>query len=88
MPYRVELTPKAHRQLKDLPRHVQKRIVRRLDLLADDPRQPGTKKLQGRPELRRVHVGKDYVIVYTIRQERVAVLIVRIAHRKDAYREL
>lgn len=88
MAYRVELTPKARRELADLPRHVKKRIVRWLDLLAEDPRRIRTRQLEGRSELRRVHAGKDYVIVYTIRQKQILVLVVRIAHRREVYRKL
>ncbi|MDY7010101.1 MAG: type II toxin-antitoxin system RelE/ParE family toxin [Planctomycetota bacterium] len=88
MAYRVELTSKAHRELANLPRHAQKRIVRWLDMLAANPRRSKTRQLEGAAELRRVHAGKDYVIVYTIRQEQVLVLVVRIAHRKEVYRNL
>lgn len=88
MAHRVELTSKARRELADLPRHVQKRIVRWLDLLAENPRRTKTRQLEGQPELRRVHAGKDYVIVYTVRQKQVLVLVVRIAHRKEVYRNL
>lgn len=88
MAFRAELTPKARQELADLPRNIQKRIIRRLDLLADDPRRTGTKQLQGHPELRRVHAGKDYVIVYTIRRKKLIVLVVRISHRSKVYRKL
>jgi mRNA interferase RelE/StbE len=86
--YRVRFTPKASAELEALPRHVQKRTARWVDLLAEDPRRPPTKQLANRPELRRVPVGKDYVIVYTIRREQLLVLVVRVAHRKDVYRHL
>ena len=88
MAHRVELTPKAAAELEALPRHVQKRIIRWLELLADDPRCEGTKKLEGRGELRRVHAGRDYVVLYTIRRKAACVLVVRIAHRSEAYRGL
>jgi len=88
MAWRVELTSRAAGELEALPKHVRKRIVRWLDLLADDPRREGTKKLEGRGELRRVHASKDYVIVYTLLKRRILVLVIRIAHRKDAYRGL
>ena len=71
-----------------LPRHIQKRIARWLDLLRDDPRREGTKKLKEHGELRRVHASKDYVIVYEVRNKTLLVLIVRVAHRKDAYGDL
>ncbi len=88
MRYRIALTARAEKELDALPRHVQKRLARWIDLLADDPRREGTAKLAGHGDLRRVHASKDYVIIYTIRAKDVLVLILRTAHRKDAYRSL
>jgi mRNA interferase RelE/StbE len=88
MRYRVEFTPAAEREFDDLPRPVQRRVARWIDLLADDPRRTGTRQLEGRPELRRVHASKDYVILYAIRNRQLLILVVRVAHRKDAYRGL
>jgi mRNA interferase RelE/StbE len=86
--YRVAFTVRAEKDLAELPRQVQKRIARWLDLLADDPHREGTKKVEEQGELRRVHASKDYVIVYVIRKREVLVLIVRVAHRKEVYRGL
>jgi mRNA interferase RelE/StbE len=86
--YRIELTPKAADEFRALPRPAQARVLRWLDLLAEDPRRPGTKQLVGRPDLRRVHASKDYVVVYTIYEKQVLVLVVRVAHRKEVYRGL
>ena len=88
MAYRVEFIPRAAREFQLLPAHVQRRVVRWLELLAEDPRRAGTKQLGGRPEFRRVHAGKDYVIVYAIVQGRLLVLVLRVAHRNEAYRGL
>ena len=88
MAYRVELTARASEEFRHLARPVQKRIVRWLEFLADDPRRPGTKQLEGHPGLRRVHASKDYVIVYGIVEGRLLVLVVRVAHRKQACRGL
>lgn len=88
MAYRIELTPKAADEFRALPRPAQARVLRWLDLLAEDPRRPGTKQLVGRPDLRRVHASKDYVVVYTIYEKQVLVLVVRVAHRKEVYRGL
>jgi mRNA interferase RelE/StbE len=87
MPYRVELTPKAADELEALPKHVQRRVARWLDLLSRDPRYVRTRQLVGKEELRRLHVGKDHV-VYTVRDTEGLVLVVRIADRKDVYRGL
>jgi len=86
--YRVRFTRKATLELRGLPPQIQRRVARWMDLLAENPRRRGTKQLEGRPELRRVHVGKDYVVVYTIREEEILVLVVRVGHRKEVYRRL
>jgi mRNA interferase RelE/StbE len=88
MQYRIGLTARAAEEFNDLPRHVQKRVARWLDLLAEDPRREGTKKLEGTTELRRVHASMDYVIVYTIREKEILVLVVRVGHRREVYRRL
>jgi mRNA interferase RelE/StbE len=88
MRYRIAFTTRADKEMDTLPRHVQRRVARWLDLLADDPRREGTRKLEAHEGLRRVHAGKDYVIVYTVSDKEVLVLVVRVAHRGDVYRGL
>ena len=86
MHYRVALTPEAQGQFEALPRHVQRRVARWMDLLGQDPLREGTKKLAGQEGLRRVHASKDYVIIYVVHHREVLVLVVRIAHRREVYR--
>lgn len=88
MAYNVEITPKALRQIEDLPPAIQKRISRWMDLLSEDPRRKPSRQLQGYPDLRRVHASKDYVIIYSILDDRLVILVVRVAHRGDVYRKL
>ena len=83
--YSVVLAPSADKQLKKLPRDAQRRIVLALEKLADAPRPRGAVKLAGEDELWRIRVG-TYRAVYTIDDEKLVVLMLRIAHRKDAYR--
>ncbi len=86
MAYQVTFTDAALRSLRDLPKHIQKRIQRWIDLLAEDPHRPGTRQLVGRPGIRRAHASKDYVILFTIENDRVTILILRIENRRDVYR--
>jgi len=88
MSYRIELTRRVAKELEQLPKPIQKRVARWLDVLAVDPRCEGSKQLEGKKHLRRVHAGRDYVIVYTVLEDVVVVLVVRIAHRREAYRGL
>ena len=60
------------------------RIVAAIDRLAETPHLGAALKgdLRG---LRRLRVG-DHRIVYEVRDEELVVLVVRVAHRRDAYR--
>ena len=86
--YTVKLTTKAERQLAELPDHVRKRVARWLEMLAEDPYRRPSCQLEGYPELRRIHASKDYVIVYSVLEDEVVVLVVRVAHRREVYRRL
>ncbi|HEY3244954.1 MAG TPA: type II toxin-antitoxin system RelE/ParE family toxin [Phycisphaerae bacterium] len=88
MAYTVKLSVRAERQFKSLPEHVRKRVARWIELLAENPYRRPSCQLEGYPDLRRVHASKDYVIVYSVLEDEVVVLIVRVAHRREVYRRL
>jgi len=50
--------------------------------LSGDPRPPGTKRLRGQEGLWRIRTG-DYRIVYTIRDQSLQILVVRIGRREE-----
>jgi mRNA interferase RelE/StbE len=85
--YAIYFKPSADRQLAKLPHDVQRRITAAVEALADDPRPPGVVKITGDDNLWRIRVG-DYRIVYEIHGDRLIVLVLRVAHRKDVYRGL
>ena len=60
------------------------RIVAAIDRLAETPHL-GTSLKGDLRGLRRIRVG-DYRILYEVRDKELVVLVVRIAHRRDAYR--
>jgi mRNA interferase RelE/StbE len=81
--YRIELRPAAVRALRKLDPQMRRRVQGAIALLAQDPRPPGARALQGRPGLR-VRVG-DYRIIYTIADDVLLVVIVQLGHRRDIY---
>jgi mRNA interferase RelE/StbE len=83
--YRIEFTAKATRELAALPRQPQQRILDKIAALADDLRPHGSKKLEGEDGFHRIRVG-DYRIVYSVHDDVLLVLIVRIGHRREVYR--
>lgn len=83
--HRIELRPAAARALRKLDPPAQRRVRGAIALLAQDPRPPGARALQGRPGLR-VRVG-DYRIVYTVEDDVLLVVVVRLGHRRDVYEQ-
>jgi len=82
--YRIEISPRAAREIRALPRQLQVRISARLTALANDPRPPGTKLLSGEEGLYRIRVG-DYRVVYAVEDDVLLVLVVKVGHRRDVY---
>jgi mRNA interferase RelE/StbE len=82
--YRIELRPAAVRALKAIDHKDRDRIRGAIALLAENPRPPGAKVLQGRPGPR-VRVG-NYRIPYTIHDDVLIVVIMSLDHRSDVYK--
>lgn len=58
--------------------------------LEEDPRPHGVEKLETKERLYRVYVGpgKNYRVIYQIRDEILVVLIVKVGNRKEVYRRV
>jgi len=83
--YKVLFKRSADRALKKLPQDLQRRIAGEAALLANNPRPAGVVKMAGDENLWRIRIG-DYRVVYEIHDDRLIVLVLRVAHRKDVYR--
>jgi len=85
--YRIQITPKALKQIARLDRVVRLRIERFLKETLDreDPRSQG-RALVGEP-FWRYRVG-DYRILAAIEDDVLLVLIVAAEHRREVYRDL
>ena len=85
MTYTIEISTSAAKALDKLAKANRLRIVGAIELLSVDPRPPGAKMLRGGEQGRwRVRVG-DYRIVYTIEHDRLLILVLRMAHRREVY---
>ena len=82
--YRIEIKKTAVKELNSLPPSDLKKIIQRIQNLADDPRPPGCKKLTSE-EKYRIRSGK-YRILYLIEDDILVIYIVKIGHRRDIYR--
>jgi len=82
--YRIVFAPTAEKQLMNLDSTVRPRVAGAIAKLAVDPCLG--KPLKGElGDYRSYRVG-DYRVVYRLRRKLVLVEIVRVAHRREAYR--
>lgn len=84
MTYRVEVAPAALRQIRKIDPAARRRMQAAIELLADQPRPGGAKKLVGGEGEWRVRTG-DYRIVYEIHDSVLLVLVVAVGHGRDIY---
>ncbi|MBI3698197.1 MAG: type II toxin-antitoxin system RelE/ParE family toxin [Acidobacteria bacterium] len=88
MSWACELTEDAEKDLRDLPRNIQRRVARVLNQMATDPFQGDVKALRG-DEWQGVfrHRIGSYRILFTADQQKQTVSVVRILIRsKETYR--
>jgi len=83
--WRIEFSRPAGRQFAALPRKEQERLKARIDRLTENPYPSGVKKLAGEEGLYRLRSG-DYRLIYTVQDEVLVVLVLKIGHRRDIYR--
>lgn len=84
MSYAIRIKRSALKALKKTDPQDRRRIVRAIDRLAVEPHAGGVLKGEF-GGLRRIRVG-SYRIIYEVHEGELTVLVVRVAHRREAYR--
>jgi mRNA interferase RelE/StbE len=82
--YKLFFKKSVQKDLNAIPKEDLRRILKRIEGLAEDPRPAGCEKLTGR-ERYRLRQGR-YRILYSIRDDELTVWVVKVGHRKDIYR--
>jgi mRNA interferase RelE/StbE len=86
--YEIDWTTAALREVRKLDHQVARRVLVAVSKLATQPRPAGSRPIAGQPSgMMRLRVG-DYRVIYQIEDERIVITIVRVAHRREAYRDL
>jgi mRNA interferase RelE/StbE len=78
---------KALRELSRLPKSVVQRSLARIEDLEIDPFPIGSRPLKEQKNLYRIRVG-HYRIVYHVNTDAKSIRVLRVAHRKDVYKDL
>jgi mRNA interferase RelE/StbE len=82
--YSVQIKRSAAKELETVPLKDRRRIVRRIQDLASEPRPAGCEKLSGEDKYR-LRQG-NYRILYEIIDQNLIVTVVKIGDRRDVYR--
>jgi mRNA interferase RelE/StbE len=82
--YKIFFKESVEKDLRSIPKKDIKKILTRIEALAQEPRPQGCEKLSGQ-EKYRIRQGA-YRIIYSIQDQELTVWVVKIGHRKEVYR--
>jgi len=82
--FRIYIKPTAVKELQKIPKRDVAKIINKIRSLSSNPRPPGYEKLSA-DEKYRVRQGR-YRIVYSIEDDKLVVLVIKIGDRKEVYR--
>jgi mRNA interferase RelE/StbE len=83
--YRVSVKNSALKEIQNIPKVFRIKIIETIDALAINPRPAGVKKLEGFKNSYRVRIAQ-YRIVYEIEDRQLRVEVIKVANRKEVYR--
>jgi len=82
--YKIFIKRSAAKEIDRIGLTDRRRIIGKIHELAENPRPAGCTKLSGQ-EKYRVRQG-DYRILYQIEDDQLIITVVKVAHRRDVYR--
>ncbi len=86
--YKLVIKRSAAKEIESIgQKKTRQRVVERIQGLADDPRPRGCEKLSGKHSRYRIRQG-SFRILYEIKDAELIVYVVKVADRRDVYRDL
>lgn len=83
--YVLRYKKSVDKDLRKLSQAIRTEIVRRVQSLATDPHPLQAAKLRGSKDLYRLRYA-DYRIIYQIKDRQLIVLVIKVGHRREIYR--
>jgi len=85
--YRVAIKRTAAKEIESIAQNkVRQQLIDRIGKLSANPRPPGCEKLSGQHVRYRIRQGR-YRILYEIQDRELVVFVVKVAHRREVYRD-
>ena len=86
--YRLVIKRSAAKEIESIgQKKTRKRVVERIQGLAENPRSQGCEKLSGKHPRYRIRQG-PFRVLYEIRDDELIVYVVKVADRRDVYKGL
>jgi mRNA interferase RelE/StbE len=82
--YKIYFKKSVEKDFKVIPKKDLKKILERIEALAEDPRPPGCEKLSGQQRYR-LRQGR-YRILYSIQDDELTVWVVKVGQRRNICR--
>lgn len=87
MPYQIRAAESVRKDLRRLPARDRQAVREGVADLSDDPRPRGAVKLVGSANAYRIRIG-SYRVIYDVDDRARTITILRVRHRREAYRSL
>lgn len=84
--YTIEYKKSVEKELRKLPPTQLKGTVAKICALATNPYPKGSVKLRGSSDLFRIR-HTDYRIIYQVQDAKLILLVIKVGHRCEVYRE-
>lgn len=84
--YSIFYKKSVEKELKKLPKSSLVAVIKKIQTLAKNPKPNGSVKLRGSINLYRIRYS-DYRIIYSINNDELVILVIKVAHRKEVYRD-
>ena len=85
MQFSIQFRPAVLKNLKRFPKRDLVRIKKKIDELGSNLPDPNTTKMKGDNSFHKIRSG-NYRIIYEIHNDTLIILVVKIGHRKDVYK--
>jgi mRNA interferase RelE/StbE len=87
MAYTVEYRPSVWKNVKNIPKKDLVKTKSKIEEISSDLPDPATTRMSGNSDFHKVRCG-NYRIVYEIHEDSLVILVVKVGHRMDVYRDL
>ncbi len=83
MRFALQLSKHFNKEFEDLPEEIQKRVVKEVELILENPFKQGVLKLTDRQSFR-TRVG-DYRLIFNVNEVERVVTLIAVGHRSKIY---